>query len=242
MSSFKNQTNTTAPPRDEIYRLYVVERLSCEDIGKVFDLAATTIWRWLQRYEITPRTKKEARQIAKKTVYSPEGLASKQRAAAAMRTRITAESHAKQAASMKGREPPNKGKPQSEEARLKSVAWWDDPAHRLAAKERMSGEKSPNWRGGTKVERDRRLDTAEWRRIRRKVYERDNWTCQDCKQATKNFRDSKKDPRRRVQAHHIKSRRNGGSDDLSNLVTLCMSCHHKRERAENPRPLPPPVA
>ena len=47
---------------------------------------------------------------------------------------------------------------------------------------------------------------------------RDNYTCQYCKGKSK---DSK------LEVHHIQFRSNGGSDDPSNLITLCSKCHHK---------------
>ena len=50
------------------------------------------------------------------------------------------------------------------------------------------------------------------------VLNRDNYTCQHCKGKTK---DSK------LEVHHIIFRKNGGSDEESNLITLCKSCHDK---------------
>lgn len=48
------------------------------------------------------------------------------------------------------------------------------------------------------------------------VLDRDNHTCQHCKGKSK---DSK------LEVHHIVFRRNGGSDEASNLITLCKICH-----------------
>ena len=48
------------------------------------------------------------------------------------------------------------------------------------------------------------------------VLDRDNYTCQYC------FGDSKD---RHLHVHHIVFRRNGGSDDESNLIVLCETCH-----------------
>ena len=50
------------------------------------------------------------------------------------------------------------------------------------------------------------------------VLNRDSYTCQYCKGKTK---DSK------LEVHHIVFRRNGGSDEESNLITLCKRCHDK---------------
>ncbi|MDR3550832.1 MAG: RNA-guided endonuclease IscB [Candidatus Babeliales bacterium] len=48
------------------------------------------------------------------------------------------------------------------------------------------------------------------------ILDRDNYTCQHCKGKS---RDSK------LEVHHIVFRRNGGSDEASNLKTLCKTCH-----------------
>ena len=49
-----------------------------------------------------------------------------------------------------------------------------------------------------------------------KVLNRDNYICQHCKGKKK---DSK------LEVHHIIYRRNGGSDEEENLITLCKTCH-----------------
>ena len=49
---------------------------------------------------------------------------------------------------------------------------------------------------------------------RRAILHRDNYTCQCC--GKKNCR---------LEVHHIKFRRNGGTDDEENLITLCEDCH-----------------
>lgn len=48
------------------------------------------------------------------------------------------------------------------------------------------------------------------------VLTRDKYTCQHCKGKSKNSR---------LEVHHIVFRRNGGSDEESNLITLCKTCH-----------------
>ena len=48
------------------------------------------------------------------------------------------------------------------------------------------------------------------------VLNRDNYTCQCCKGKHKDFK---------LEVHHIVFRSQGGSDDESNLITLCHTCH-----------------
>lgn len=50
------------------------------------------------------------------------------------------------------------------------------------------------------------------------VLNRDNYTCQYCKGKSKDSR---------LHVHHIIFRRNGGSDEQENLITLCKTCHDK---------------
>jgi hypothetical protein len=50
------------------------------------------------------------------------------------------------------------------------------------------------------------------------VLNRDNYKCKNCKGKSK---DSK------LEVHHIIFRKNGGSDDHNNLITLCKTCHDK---------------
>lgn len=229
MTQNKNQHNSVPPSYEDLKRLYVTEGLSCVETGEALGFSGKTAHVWLVRYGLN-RTKKQARQVAKPPTYTPEGLHAKQAAAAAMRERLTEESFAKISVANRGHVPANKGNPWTSEQRRKIEAQRADPAYRQMMSEKYRGEKSPNWKGGIKSEVNRRLDTAEWRRTRKLVYARDNWICQDCKCKCKNSADSKNDGKKKIQAHHIMARRDGGSDELSNLVTLCMSCHHRRER------------
>jgi len=55
------------------------------------------------------------------------------------------------------------------------------------------------------------------------VLNRDNYICQHCKGKSK---DSK------LEVHHIIFRRNNGSDEENNLITLCNPCHEKLHKNE----------
>lgn len=104
------------------------------------------------------------------------------------------------------------------------------PEHEHKLRESRRGANSHWWRGGVSSEAMRYRASKEWATIRRSVYERDGWLCQDCGARCLNTRDSKSQPKLKIQCHHIIPRRLGGLDEPGNLVTLCMSCHHKRER------------
>jgi hypothetical protein len=58
-----------------------------------------------------------------------------------------------------------------------------------------------------------------WDRTRRRVYRRDDYTCQNCGTVGGAKGDTE------LHAHHITPRSQGGSDQPENLVTLCQACH-----------------
>lgn len=84
--------------------------------------------------------------------------------------------------------------------------------HRLKA---VRGERCWNWKGGVNKKVHRTPEFIEWRK---KVFDRDNYTCQECGQVGG-----------RLNAHHIKEVINYPSliFDIDNGKTLCFSCHKK---------------
>src|SRR5574340_350175 len=58
-----------------------------------------------------------------------------------------------------------------------------------------------------------------WNELRKVIYKRDNWTCQEC--GVKCHNSTKK----KIQCHHIDYNIKNG--DHNNLITLCVSCHAK---------------
>jgi RNA-directed DNA polymerase len=65
------------------------------------------------------------------------------------------------------------------------------------------------WNGGSRH--------AEWQELRRHILERDKYTCQHCGH------------KQNLEVHHILSRREQGTDDPANLITLCEDCHIKED-------------
>lgn len=61
-----------------------------------------------------------------------------------------------------------------------------------------------------------------WRRLKQMVHERDEWTCCGCGRVTMD-----------LECDHIINQAQGGSDDLSNLQSLCNDCHEKKNKAES---------
>ena len=61
-----------------------------------------------------------------------------------------------------------------------------------------------------------------WRRLRDKVFLRDNYTCRSCGQVTMD-----------LECDHIINTAKGGTDDLDNLQSLCIDCHKKKTQTES---------
>jgi rubrerythrin len=59
------------------------------------------------------------------------------------------------------------------------------------------------------------VDRDEYGKLRQRVLERDNHTCQNC---------GAKKPSK-FHTHHIDKRREGGPDTMDNLITVCPPCH-----------------
>jgi 5-methylcytosine-specific restriction endonuclease McrA len=60
-----------------------------------------------------------------------------------------------------------------------------------------------------------RLDAASYKKLHRRILERDGWKCQYCGAGTN------------LQVHHMQSRSLLGDDVDENLITLCAQCHQK---------------
>jgi membrane protease subunit (stomatin/prohibitin family) len=58
----------------------------------------------------------------------------------------------------------------------------------------------------------------EWEKIRKQIYKRDNWTCQECSKT-----------KCRVEVHHKVPWRISKDNSPENLETLCKSCHKKKD-------------
>jgi len=82
-----------------------------------------------------------------------------------------------------------------------------------------SGPNSKSWKGGTTTAAKKRVKTFDWKLIRAKILKRDNFICQICDCGGK-----------RLNVHHKLPVRLGGTDDESNLITLCVHHHIRYEQ------------
>lgn len=65
----------------------------------------------------------------------------------------------------------------------------------------------------------------DWNKIRKRIYERDNWTCKDCGKYSRQ--------KHVLVAHHVVPYRVKKEHKEENLVTLCRQCHRKRHLTLN---------
>lgn len=61
-----------------------------------------------------------------------------------------------------------------------------------------------------------------WRRLKRDVHVRDNWTCCQCQRVTMN-----------LECDHIVNKAQGGTDTMDNLQSLCQPCHQRKSQHES---------
>jgi 5-methylcytosine-specific restriction endonuclease McrA len=73
------------------------------------------------------------------------------------------------------------------------------------------------------------LDKAAWQRTRKAVRQRDGNRCRNCGASGDGVR---------LSVHHWLPANVGGTDDMSNLVTLCSTCHPIYEKAARTLTLP----
>jgi hypothetical protein len=98
-------------------------------------------------------------------------------------------------------------------------------------KNRLRGDKSPLWKGGVTKEKKHIKMSGEYGIWRQRVFERDNWTCQEC-----NEKGGK------INAHHIKRFAFFPElrFDVENGQTLCFKCHmelHKKAGTFSHKPI-----
>lgn len=87
-------------------------------------------------------------------------------------------------------------------------------AHEMKGKPK----KDPSLRK-SRYERNGKIYCETWLELRKEIYRRDKWKCQECGVHCHNG------PKRKIQCHHIDYNVNNNSGE--NLITLCASCHAK---------------
>jgi len=99
-----------------------------------------------------------------------------------------------------------------------SLGYKQSEEHKLKMSEAHKGEKSSLWKGGITPINALIRNGLDYRQWRTEVFERDDYTCQDC-----GVRGGK------LHAHHIKSFSQHPElrFEISNGLTLCKNCHRQ---------------
>lgn len=214
------------PTRDELHLAYVVEGGSLRELGAAFGVSYQTVRRWLDAAGIERR--QAGSQKGKPHRITDDHRQKLRENIAKARSKLTPEAHARAGAKRRGQSAWNKGVPLSDEhkRKLREQRSTDEYRRKMSAALR----RKPNPRAKASPRSDELLHGWEWRERRMECYARDGWLCRDCGVKCLGGKDARREPHRRIQAHHIVRRRDGGLDDLDNLVTLCLRCHTIRER------------
>lgn len=85
---------------------------------------------------------------------------------------------------------------------------------------KMTGNSHPNWRGGITPKYLDRINDPKWKMIRLKVYERDGYKCCICNKQVRG---------KSISCHHKIPWRISNNNSLDNLITVCRSCHMKKD-------------
>lgn len=248
-----------SPGREVLERLYVREGLPTTEIARRFGVGQPSVTRWMQTAGIpTRKRERHVDEATLRSLYLDErkstgeiatilgwpfretvndklrlyGIPIRSASEAASLRRHAPAAREKMSSARKGKTSGAKGSTWSIERHQQHKDLWDDPEFRAKVIPKRSGANSPLWKGGVTDPLDLRLAQTAWLKRRAECYVRDNGICQDCgvKCLSRAEIEKRGHPERRIQAHHIIARRSGGGDELENLVTLCVSCHHKRER------------
>ena len=205
------------PSRDELYNLYIVEKTSPENIGKICGASGRTVREWLTSYGI-PRLG-PAHLRKGKSAHWNVGLVRSE------------ENRNKNRDAHLGKTPHNKGsgdvvfdcvvcgKPVSDKPYRRKLTCSEECKNKYISQTR--GENHWNYTGENAGYIQKRRLWAEYRDWRAAVYKRDGFTCVKCGVVGKN-----------LNAHHLDSFSAHPEKrlDVSNGVTLCKECHAQFHR------------
>jgi len=107
--------------------------------------------------------------------------------------------------------------------RTKKQKYCSRKCFEIAHKQNMAGSKNPAYKNGSSYNK-RCFRGNDWETLRKEIYIRDNYICQDCGvkcESKKNYKNSDNI----IQCHHIENYKKGRNNNKNNLITLCLKCH-----------------
>lgn len=189
----KKQREDLGYTKEWLYEEYVVKGRNCNDIAKEINRNSKRVWEWLKEYGIETRK----RGYGNTDVWLKKG------------NKLCA-----------GRKLSEEHKEKIRQARIKDgrVPYLKNGQHWL----KQDGVHPASWRGGVTPERQSVYTSREWKDAVKKVWKRDNATCQLCGKHQADDRENK------FHIHHIypfaKYKHLRTNPDA--LVLLCPDCHH----------------
>ena len=111
--------------------------------------------------------------------------------------------------------------------RTKTQKYCSRGCFEIAHKQYMSGEKNPAYKNGESYNK-RSYRGDDWETLRKEIYTRDGYICQDCGVRCLGKRDYRQNSDRIIQCHHIENYKETHNNEKGNLITLCLKCHMKR--------------
>ena len=228
--------------KEEIYDLYWNKKLDVSKISEKLGLGKTTIWRWIRKYNIRIRTNSEAKLKGKYkptkeelyNLYWKQGLSTVKIGKKYKVSNVSVLRWSKEYGIKirdRGLRSSNLRLLSKEKlcdlyvkqkltcGKIGKIYGVDDECvrtlliHFNIKRRDNAGENNSFWQGGIA----NLPYPYEFKKIKKIIKERDNYTCQEC---NKQFKEKNK-----LDAHHIDF--NKKNSKLENLITLCKSCHSK---------------
>lgn len=242
--------------KEELYDVYINQKKNITEVAKIYKLPHSTIWRWLQKYNIKTKSIKElcnervihwnAKNVPSKQILIDLYINQRKsllntskilgygvhKVAIYLRKykipiRSLSEARTGLKFSKQHRENLSKGK-------LGNKNPFYDEHHSKETKERLrTGENNGNWKGGITPLISQMQNSIQYKQWRLDVFKRDDYICQKC--GKKSSGD--------LEAHHIKPRTKIIKEnniitleeainclelwDIGNGLTLCEKCHDK---------------
>jgi hypothetical protein len=179
-------------PRAYLYQKYVIDKMTTRQIAKEIynnEKCYNSVNGWLKKYKVPIRRGSEA--IKTQWIDKDE-----RRAKASEKTKETL---------------------LRSDVRDRIKETMKTKEYRQKSREAKLGENNPSWKGGITPENVRFRNSDKYKEWRRKVYERDHFTCQVCNEKRSGS----------FVAHHMNSCDVYKQDryDIDNGITLCVTCH-----------------